>query len=237
MSTSRPETITAPDGQTFDAHVVLPASGSGPGMLVLQEIFGVNVYVRDVCERLAALGYVAMAPDVFWRVERNVELGHGPDDLQKAYGYISSYDFAAGVPDLVAAFTHLQQLPEVTGGHAGVIGFCFGGVTSYLVAANANPEVVVSYYGSGVPDMLAAGDSITAPVLFHFGTQDPFIPTEKVDAVAAFAAAKDNMTCRLWESGHAFDNSFSEMFSDPTAAAPAWAETVAFLQQHLPVER
>jgi carboxymethylenebutenolidase len=136
----------------------------------------------------------------------------------------------------VAAFTHLQSLPEVDGGRAGAIGFCFGGVTSYLIAANAKPEVVVSYYGSGVPDMLAAGEGITAPVLFHFGTNDPFIPTDKVDAVVAFAEAKANLTCRLWDSGHAFDNSFSEMFSDPAAAAPAWVETVAFLQQHLPIE-
>ena len=105
---TRTETITAPDGNTFDAHLVLPESGNGPGILVLQEIFGVNGYIRDVCERLAALGYVAMAPDVFWRIEPNVQLGHDDESMKKAFGYISQYDWQKGIPDLGAALVHLS---------------------------------------------------------------------------------------------------------------------------------
>src|SRR5215207_2465018 len=88
MTTTRTETITAPDGGTFDGHVALPASGSGPGLLVLQEIFGVNEYIREVCDRLAGLGYVAMAPDVFWRLEPNVDInGNSDEAMGRAFGF------------------------------------------------------------------------------------------------------------------------------------------------------
>ena len=230
--TTRTESITAPDGQTFDGYTVLPAGGSGPGVLVMQEIFGVNVYIRDVCHRLAALGYVAMAPDVYWRSERNVDVGHEPADMQKAFGYIGGYDSAVGVGDNVAALEHLRALPE-TGGRAGVIGFCFGGVTSFQLACVAKPDVVVSYYGSGVPGLLAQAGDVTSPICFHFGANDPYIPREQIAAVRAWAAGKPNVEFHEYAAGHAFDNSFSEMFSDPAAASAAWAHTVRFLAAHL----
>jgi carboxymethylenebutenolidase len=230
----RTETITAPDGGTFSGHLVLPPAGRGPGLLVLQEIFGVNDYIRDVCERVAALGYVAMAPDVFWRIEPNVDLGHDQASLERAYGYIGAYDWQSGIPDLVAALAHLRSRPE-TGGRAGALGFCFGGATSFALACVADPDVVVSYYGSGVPDWLARADDVTAPTLLHFGANDPFIPGEAIERVRAWAADRPNVELRTYESGHAFDNSHSEMFSDPDAAAAAWANTTDFLTAHYPI--
>lgn len=232
--TTRTETITAPDGGTFAAHVRLPESGRGPGLLVLQEIFGVNEYIRDVCRRLAEAGYVAMAPDVFWRIEPGVECGHDDEGLQQAYGYIGRYDWQAGTADLAAALAHLRALPE-TGGRAGAIGFCMGGTTSFGLACHADPDVVVSYYGSGVPAMLPDAAGVSMPVLFHFGGDDPYIPREQIHQVAAYAAGKPNVTCRVWEAGHAFDNGFAPMFTNPPVAEKAWAETIAWLHQHLPV--
>ncbi|HEX7094651.1 MAG TPA: dienelactone hydrolase family protein [Acidimicrobiales bacterium] len=233
---TRTESIAAPDGERFDGYVALPDSGTGPGMLVLQEIFGVNAYIRDVCARLAEMGYVAMAPDVFWRLERNVELGGDDAALEAAYGYIRRYDWQAGIADLVAALDHLRAMPE-TGGRAGAIGFCFGGTTSFALACRARPDVVVSYYGSGVPDWLAEADGVTTPVLFHFGTKDPYIANEAVDAVRAWASGRANVEVRTYDSGHAFDNHRSAKFSDPVAAAEAWEHTTRFLQTHLPVKR
>jgi carboxymethylenebutenolidase len=232
---TRTETITAPDGQTFDAHLVLPESGGGPGILVLQEIFGVNEYIREVCERLAGLGYVAMAPDVFWRIERNVQLGTGDDALKAAYGYIGQYDWQSGIPDLAAALEHLRALPE-TGGRAAALGFCFGGTTSFALACVANPDAVVSYYGSGVPDWCDRADDVIAPVLLHFGANDPYIPSEQIDKVREWAESQPSVTFRSYESGHAFDNHTSPMFSDPPAAAAAWEATQQFLAEHYPVE-
>jgi carboxymethylenebutenolidase len=235
MTTTRTESITAPDGQQFDGYVVLPESGGGPGLLVLQEIFGVNEYIRFTCERLAELGYVAMAPDVFWRIERNVELPHDEDGMKAAFGYIGRYDWQTGIPDLAAALDHLRAMPE-TGGRAGALGFCFGGATSFALACVSKPDVVVSYYGSGVPDWLPNADGVTTPVLLHFGANDPYIPTESIDKVRAWAEARPNVELRTYDAGHAFDNRFSEIFSQPDAAAEAWQHTVRFLGEHYPVE-
>ncbi len=230
--TTRTESITAPDGQTFDAYTVLPASGRGPGVLVMQEIFGVNEYIRDVCHRLAALGYVAMAPDVYWRSERNVDIGHDPSEMPKAFGYMSAYDWTVGLGDHIAALDHLRALPE-TNGQAAVIGFCFGGGTSFQLACAAKPDAVVSYYGSGVPGLLDQAADVTSPICFHFGANDPYIPRDEIGAVRTWAAGRANVEFHEYAAGHAFDNSFSAMFTDPPAAAAAWVHTVRFLAEHL----
>lgn len=232
---TRTESITAPDGQSFDGHLVLPDAGRGPGVLVLQEIFGVNAYIRDVCDRLAALGYVAMAPDVFWRIERNVDLGGDEAAMQQAFNYMRRYSWKQGIPDLAAALEHLRSLPE-TGGRAAALGFCFGGTTSFALACTAQPDAVVSYYGSGVPDWCDRADACTAPVLLHFGAKDPYISAEEIEKVRAWAESHDNVTFRTYDSGHAFDNHRSPMFSDPPAAAAAWEATEAFLAEHFPIE-
>ena len=231
---TRTETFTTPDGQTFDGYLALPAAGRGPGLLVLQEIFGVNEYIREVCDRLAAIGYVTLAPDVFWRIEKGVECGHDEAGMQKAFGYIGQYDWSTGVGDLVLALDHLRALPE-TGGRAGAIGFCFGGTTSFALACVAEPDVAVSYYGSGVPDWLDKAGNLTTPTLLHFGSNDPYIPMARIEQVQAWAASQPGVDCQLYPSGHAFDNHFSAMFSDPGAAAAAWANTTGFLATHLPV--
>lgn len=231
---TRTETLTVPDGQTFEGYLALPDTGRGPGLLVLQEIFGVNEYIRDVCDRLAALGYVALAPDVFWRIEKGVQIAHDEEGLKQAYSYIGQYDWSTGINDLALALQHLRAMPEA-GGRAGVIGFCFGGTTSFALGCVAQPDVVVSYYGSGVPDWLDKAGNVSMPTLLHFGSNDPFIPVEQIEKVKAWAADKPNVECHLYSSGHAFDNKFSDMFSDPTAAEAAWANTTRFLAAHLPV--
>lgn len=230
--TTRTDSITAPDGQSFDGYTVLPAGGRGPGVLVVQEIFGVNEYIRDVCRRLAELGYVAMAPDMYWRQERNVDVGHDPAEMPKAFGYMSAFDWDEGTADLVAALGHLRSLPE-TGGQAGAIGFCFGGGLVFRLACAAKPDAVVSYYGSAVPGFLSLGTDVTSPICFHFGGNDDFIPREAIDAVREWAAARSNAEFHEFAAGHAFDNNFSQVFSDPTAAAAAWPFTTRFLATHL----
>lgn len=230
--TTRTEQITSSDGPTFDAHVALPASGQGPGVLVVQEIFGVNDYIQDVCRRIAALGYVAVAPDMYWRQERNVQINQEPDAMAKAYGYMTGFDWDLGTADLVSALDHVRAMPE-TGGRAGAIGFCFGGGLVFRLACAATPDAVVSYYGSAVPGFLALGDTVTSPICFHFGGNDDFIPHDAITAVRTWAAARPNCEFHEYAAGHAFDNNFSAVFSDPTAAAAAWPHTARFLAQHL----
>jgi carboxymethylenebutenolidase len=232
---TRTETITAPDGGTFAGHLVLPDAGTGPGLLVLQEIFGVNDYVREVCDRLAGLGYVAMAPDVFWRQEPGVAINDNSDDaMGRAFGLMQGFDWQLGVPDLVAALAHLRNLPE-TGGRAGAIGFCFGGVTSFVLGCVSDPDVVVSYYGSGVPDWLDQAQGLIAPTILHFGSNDAFIPGERIGAVREWAGDKPHVEFHEYAAGHAFDNHTSAVFSEPNAAAQAWEKTKAFLAAKFPV--
>lgn len=234
-TTSRTETINAADGGTFDGHLVLPDGGSGPGLVVVQEVFGVNHYIRGVCDRLAALGYAALAPDLFWRLEPGLELPPTDEGLTAAMGYASRFDWDTGIADTRAALDHLAALDEVSGDRAGVIGFCFGGTMAFRVAAHADPSVCVSYYGSGVPDALGEGKSITCPTLIHFGRLDPFMPDGGMDAVSSWAADRADVEVVFHDAGHAFDNHTNPAFSNPSAASAAWTLTSEFLARHLPV--
>jgi carboxymethylenebutenolidase len=238
MSTSevRIDTIPATDGSgSFAATVTLPPSGSGPGLILLQEIFGVNEYLRAVGQRLAALGYVSLAPDLFWRQEPGVDLPHDESAMGKGMGLAQGFDADKGSEDLGASLQFLRSLPEVTGG-AGALGFCFGGTMAFLTAAAHDPDVAVSYYGSGVPSMLGMADAVTCPVLFHFGAADPFLPLEGAKAVEAAFAGREGCEVHIHEgAGHAFDNSFAPTFHQPEHAARAWDQTSAFLARHLPV--
>jgi carboxymethylenebutenolidase len=235
VTNTRTERIAMPDGGQMDAYVGLPDGGSGPGIVVLMEIFGVGVYIREAADRLAAEGYVALAPDLYRRIAPGAQYRHDQAGLAQAGQAVGRLDLDGAVADAVVALEHLRGLPEATG-PAGVLGFCLGGTLAYRVAAGADPATAVSYYGSGVADMLGAGDQIGCPLLFHFGGQDPYIPREDADRVAAAAAAHPGWECHIQtDAGHAFDNWDSPMFSVPEAAARAWALTRDFLHRTLPV--
>lgn len=236
MVTTRTESITGPDG-SFDAYVAVPDSGSGPGLLIIQEIFGVNAYIKSVCERVAAMGYVALAPDMFWRQEPGftVEPEQGEEGMNAAFAKMGAFDFETVGPDVGAAMSHLRGLGESTEG-TGVMGFCFGGTLTYLTAALLEPTCAVSYYGSGVAGSLDQADGVTCPIMFHFGSDDPYLPSEDATAVAErFADVATAQVLVQPGAGHAFDNSHNPMFSNPTAAAAAWESTSAFLAEHLPI--
>jgi carboxymethylenebutenolidase len=234
MITSRTETITAADGGTFSAHLCVPASIHGPGILVIQEVFGVNAYVRDVCDRLAAAGYVALAPDVFWRIKPGVEFDSSDQaNIPPAIEVAGQYDPVKGLADFGAALAHLRSLDE-TQGATGVIGFCFGGTQCFRVAAAFDPTCAVSYYGSGTADLLSDLDRITCPMMFHFGDNDPYLPNTDIDKIKAAVADRHDITVHVHSGGgHAFDNHFAPHFSQPEIASAAWSETLAFLYMHL----
>jgi carboxymethylenebutenolidase len=235
-SIARVERVSTADGE-LDAHVVLPEAGSGPGIVVLQEIFGVGDYIKESAERLAGLGYVALAPDLYWRIEPGIALAHDEDGLGRAFETMQKLDLELAVRDSIDALKTLRDLPEVAqaGGRAGVLGFCLGGTLAYQVAVQGDPDVAVCYYGSGIPDALEQGEQITCPVLFHFGGQDPYIPREQVDRVCDFADSHPNMECHVQEdAGHAFDNHEAPMFHQPEPAARAWEITKDFLARTFP---
>jgi carboxymethylenebutenolidase len=231
---TRTERIPMPDGGEMSAFVALPHSGRGPGLLVLMEIFGVGTYIRRAAERLAELGYVALAPDLYRRTDPGLELQHDQAGLQAAIEAMSGLDFASAVQDSVIALAHLRTLPEVDG-PVGAIGFCLGGSLAFEVATESDPAVAVCYYGSTIPDALGNRDRIDCPVQFHFGAKDSYIPTAQAELVAAAAARRPDWECHIQpDAGHAFDNHDSEMFHQPDAAARAWVLTSDFLARELP---
>ena len=233
-TSARDERIRIPDGE-LAAHVALPAAGSGPGILLLHEIFGVNVYVRDGAQRLAALGYLVLAPDLYWRTQPGLELNHDPAGVEAGMAAAQKLDTAAAVGDAVAALELLRSMPEVVDRRAGVLGFCLGGTLAYEVAVNGAPDVAVAYYGSGIPSALDAADQIACPTIMHWGGSDPFIPRDQVDAVAAMATGRDDIECHVYEAaGHAFDNRYAPQFHVPDASALAWERTAAFLAREFP---
>jgi carboxymethylenebutenolidase len=232
-TTTRTQRIESGDG-AFDAYVALPAGGSGPGIVLLHEIFGVNDYVRDSAQRLAGLGYVVLAPDLFWRTQPGLELDHDEAGVQAGLAALQELDVPVAVDDAIAALAALRAMPEVTGGKAGVLGFCLGGTLAYQVAVDGDPQAAVVYYGAGIPSALDAAAAITCPMIMHWGGADPYIPREQIDAVAAMAAGHDRIECHVHEgAGHAFDNR-ARMFYVPEASAAAWELTTAFLARELP---
>jgi len=234
-SAPRIEHITASTGEWFDAHVFVPEE-DGPGIVLLQEIFGVGEFLQTKARLLADLGYVVLVPDLFWRVERNVSLAHDEAALHTALGYMGRFSEVPKIAissDLVAALAHLRAIPEVTGKVA-AMGYCLGGRLAYELAAASDPDACVSYYGSGIAAELDLVDRITCPVLFHFGGADAYIPSEEIDAIVAAVAGRPGTEVIVQErAGHAFENSFAAMFSNPEAARVSWPLTVDFLARFL----
>lgn len=222
------------DGGEMATHLWVPEAGLGPGLLLIQEIFGVGTYIRAVAERLAAAGYVVAAPDVFWRFAPGWAADHDGDGLQASLEAVGKLDFPAAVGDCTAALAALAEQAEVEGS-PGVIGFCLGGTLAWAVAQAGDPSVCVSYYGSGVASMLGGIDSVGCPTLFHFGNDDPYIAADQIEAVSAAIAGRPGFVLNVENAGHAFDNHASEMFWNESAAQAAWAKTTAFLAEHLPV--
>jgi len=231
---STTSTISVPrDGGAMDLFLWTPDSPPNSAILVVQEIFGVGPYIRAVAERLAALGYLVGAPDVFWRFAPGWEGGHDQAGLTASMEQAGKMDFPMAVADCLAGMDVLAAAPGITAA-PGVMGFCMGGTLAWGVAVQGEPSVCISYYGSGVPSMIGQIGSVTCPTLFHFGNEDAFLPNEGVDAIAAAIAGRPQFVINVEAAGHAFDNHESEMFYNEAAAHASWTKTVAFLTTNLP---
>lgn len=237
-------TIDTPDG-AMPAHLWLPEGGTGPGVLLLQEIFGVSAYVERRAQDLADAGYVVLAPEIFWRLGVS-RVEEGPDALDEALGLLQRTDWPAAVADGVRALDALRDHEAVTG-RVGIVGFCFGGGLGFNVAALRSADALVSYYGSALPELLGilpfdASDesltvidpaAVTTPSLHHWGLADTFIDRPVVEQVCAVLDAHPHVAVETYErGGHAFDND-DFMFYDEDHATLAWQRTLAFLADRL----
>ncbi|HZU60267.1 MAG TPA: dienelactone hydrolase family protein, partial [Solirubrobacteraceae bacterium] len=205
--------IRTPDGAQMGAHLSLPEGGEGAGVLVLMEIYGVGAYIKRATERLAELGYVAMAPDLYRRIAPGLEIEHDEAGLTQALEMVQRLDQPGAVQDARTALAALRERSEVGGRPVGVLGFCLGGRLAYEVALADDPALAVCYYGSGIADRLDEAARITCPVLFHFGAQDAYIPLEAAQRVCQLAEERQDWECHIQpDGGHAFDNHEAPMF-------------------------
>ncbi|MGI8938272.1 MAG: dienelactone hydrolase family protein [Iamia sp.] len=220
------------DGGTMDVPTWVPAHGSGPALVLVQEIFGVGEWMAAVATEMSDAGYVVGAPDLYWRIEPGWTAAHDDEGLGAAYEMVGRLDVPAAVGDVVAAMGALDD-HEAVAGAPGVLGYCLGGTIAWMAAAVGNPAVCVSYYGSGVPDAVDRVEAITCPTLLHFGGNDPFIPAEGVAQVAAAVDGQERFELHVHEgAGHAFENDRAPQFHMPAPAARSRALTLAFLGRH-----
>ena len=223
--------IDSPDG-AIPAHLWHPASGSGPGVLLLQEIFGVSDYICGRAQDLADLGYVVLAPELYWRIGESSVDEQGPAALERAFALVQRLEWDEAVRDSRAALQWLRAQPGVVGG-CGVLGFCFGGGIAFNVAALSETDVLVSYYGSAVPGLLDLAPSVTAPSQYHFGLADSYISRATVEEVRAAVCTRPDVELQTYDGAdHAFDNPHFPLHH-PEASALAWQRTVEFLHTHL----
>lgn len=230
---TRTSTTVSTDSGEMPAHLWLPAADHGPGILLLQEIFGISRYIEARAQDLADLGYVVLAPEIFWRLGVS-RVPEGPDALDQAMGLLQRVDWEAAVGDAAAALGALHDRDQVVGS-VGVVGFCFGGGLGFNLAAVSDPDCLVSYYGSALPHLLGLAPQVTTPSLHHFGLADSFIPPEQVADVEAAVAGDDVVFCTYAGADHAFDNPDLPQLHDPDASLLAWARTVDFLAERLPL--
>ncbi|HEV8188406.1 MAG TPA: dienelactone hydrolase family protein [Pyrinomonadaceae bacterium] len=223
-------TIKAFDGGEFDAYLALPASGYGPGIVVLQEIFGVNSFMRSVADWYAAHGFVALCPDLFWRMERGVELTEA--DRPKAFDLYQKLDEAQAVEDSAAALESLRKHPACSG-RAGAVGFCLGGNLAYLLSVRYKPDCAVGYYGVSIEKSLDEAPNLSSPLLLHMAGADQFCPPEAQAQIHAALDANPLVTIHDYpKQGHAFGRVGGEHY-DPAATELAHLRSLEFFVSHL----
>jgi carboxymethylenebutenolidase len=221
-------TINAQDGGSFSAYV---AGNKGPGILVIQEIFGVNQVMRDICDDLAAQGYVALCPDLFWRQEPGVDItDKSKEHWDKAFKLFGGFDVDKGVEDLKAS---LDALRKLSNGKVGTVGYCLGGKLAFLMAARSDVDAAVSYYGVGLADLTGEVGNIKKSLLMHVATEDKFVPKDQQAKVKAAVAGNPNVTLHEYQGNdHAFARVGGEHY-DKDAAYAANTRTAAFFKTHL----
>ena len=233
---TRYETILAEDGLSFEAFCAVPETGSGPGILLFQEIFGINDNMRGLAERLARHGYVVLVPDMFWRIEPRFER-KDESGMGDAFAVVQQFDFAAAAGDIQRTHAHLLSMAECSG-RIGAVGFCLGGALAFAAATMSRvdgrgPDAAVCYYGSAINDLLGHVDALECPCQFHYGSADAYIPTEKIEEVARAVEGRPGVEFHLYDAGHAFSNWDAPSMYDEAAADAAWSRTLAFFDTHL----
>lgn len=225
-------TIDGPDG-SFGAYLAAPAQIPAPGIVVAQEIFGVNAVMRGICDWLAGAGYVACCPDLFWRIEPGIQItDRSKEEWARAFELFGLFDVDKGVGDMKTTLAALRQ-HEACNGKAGSVGYCLGGKLAFLMATRSDADCNVSYYGVGLDELLGEAKNITKPTLLHMASKDQFVPPEAQARIKAGLKGHPKVTLHVYEGqDHAFARIGGEHY-DQAAADLANQRSLTFFKEHL----
>jgi carboxymethylenebutenolidase len=216
--------LRAVDGFAFGTYQAMPSARPRGGIVVIQEIFGVNAHIREVCDGYAAAGYAALAPQIFDRFERNVEMGYGPDDMTRGV------EIARGKLKMEQTLIDLQAAVDDAKryGKVGVVGYCFGGLLAWLSACElTGVSAANSYYGGGVAGQMDRNPR--CPVMMHFGAKDAHIPLSDVEKVKK---AHPEVTVHVYDADHGFNCDHRASY-DAAAAKLARTRSLEFFAKHV----
>ncbi|MGR4862878.1 dienelactone hydrolase family protein [Caulobacter sp. LARHSG274] len=225
-------TIETPDG-AFSAYVARPSATPAPAIVVIQEIFGVNKVMRDICDGLAAEGFIAICPDLFWRIAPGIDITDQSEaEWKKAFELYNAFDVDAGVSDIAATIAAARALPGVNG-KVGAVGYCLGGLLAFLTATRTDADATVAYYGVGVEKHVAEAEKLARPLLMHIAEEDQFVPKEAQKVI--LDALKDHPQIEI----HTYpgrDHAFARVGGahyDAADAGQANARSLAFFKSNL----
>lgn len=215
------------------AFVAVPSVLPAPVVVVLHEVFGVNNDMRESCRELADRGFIALAPDLFWRQEAGLDLSHwSPEEWEKGLSLYNAYDRDQGAKDIAAVMKFAKSMQGSTG-KIGVMGYCLGGLMTYLVSARFGSDASVAYYPGGADQYMAEAASVTAPIIVHLAEEDEFIPKQAQARIRdSFANSANARTFSYAGQSHAFAR-HTGVHYDAEAAARANGRTWEFLRSQL----
>jgi carboxymethylenebutenolidase len=225
-------TIQGADGE-FGAYLATPSAGSGPGVVVAQEIFGVNKVMRDVCDQLADAGYVALSPDLFWRQEPGIQITDQTDaEWARAFELYQGFDLEAGMGDLQASISTLRGMDACTG-RVGAVGYCLGGLLAYLMGTRTDVDGAVGFYGVGIEGKLDEAANLQKPGMLHVATEDQFCSKEAQAKIHAGLDGNPLITIHDYQGNdHAFARPGGAHY-DAAAASLANSRTLDFFSANL----
>jgi carboxymethylenebutenolidase len=225
--------IKARDGGSFAGYLASPGSDRGPGIVVIQEIFGVNKVMRDIADGLASRGFYALVPDLFWRIRPGIELTDQSEaDWKEAFGLFQKFDVDKGVEDVQAAIGTLRAHKGVTG-KVGTLGYCLGGKLAYLSATRTDSDATVGFYGIGIENLLGEAAKIKNPLLLHIAEGDEYVPPPAQEQIKDGLKANPQVTIYSYPNvNHAFAREGGKHY-DKAIADLANVRSQTFFRQHL----
>jgi carboxymethylenebutenolidase len=222
--------IAAAGDSSFQGYLSLPATGSGPGLILLHAIFGLNQHIRDLADTYAEEGYVVIAPDLFRHIRPGIELGDSEENLKTALTYRDRFDVEQAILDIRDTLQALRANRACTG-KVGTIGFCMGGLLAYLAASRLPLDATAAYSGVGIEKHLGETKSIRCPIALHFGSEDEFVPATARAAIKQALAENDDAEVYVYRgAGHSFDDPGRKTF-DRSAASLAHSRTISVLRR------